>query len=349
MNVTELYNKEFKKLQSLGIDYNNFHNKSILITGVCGLIGSYLVDFLMYLNNRGLNCKIYGIGRNSEKGKKRFMKYWENDLFEFVQYDINDQLNLNIDKINYVVHLASKTHPKDYSINPIETITTNVIGTYNMLNFAKEHDCDRFVFASSCEIYGENRGDVEKFNEKYCGYIDCNTLRAGYPESKRCGEALCQAFLTQKNLDVVIPRFSRIFGPTMLMSDTKALSQFIKNGLNHENIVLKSNGEQYYSYMYVADAVSALLAIILNGKSGEAYNISDENNDIKLKDLARIIAEVTGTKVVFELPDEIERRGYSKATKSRLDNSKIKEIGWKKMYSIDDGIINTINIMKNEN
>ncbi len=344
----ELYIKEFESLRRLEIDYNKLHNKSILITGVCGLIGRYLVDFLMYLNSKGLNCKVYGIGTSLEKGKKCFFRYWDNDYFEFVQFDINDELELDTGKINYIIHLASKTHPKDYSTKPIETIKTNVIGTYNMLNFAVKHCCDRFAFASSCEIYGENRGDVERFNEKYCGYIDCNTLRAGYPESKRCGETLCQAFSSQKGIDIVIPRFSRTFGPTMLMTDTKALSQFIKNGLNKENIILKSFGEQYYSYTYVADAVSALLIIILNGKSGEAYNISSLNNDIKLKDLAEIIAKETGTKVVFQLPDDIEKRGYSTVTKSRMDSSKLCEIGWKSIYSIDDGIKETIKIMEEQ-
>lgn len=94
------------------------------------------------------------------------------------------------------------------------------------------------------------------FDEDYCGFINCNTLRAGYPESKRCGEALCQAYIRQKGLDIVIPRLTRSYGPTMLMSDSKAVSQFIKKGLAGEDIVLKSKGNQYYSYTYVADAVS---------------------------------------------------------------------------------------------
>ena len=128
-----------------------------------------------------------------------------------------------------------------------------------MLEFAYSHHALRCVFASSNEIYGENRGDIEKFPESYCGYINCNTLRAGYPESKRCGEALCQAYIQQKGLDIVIPRLTRSYGPTLLKSDTKALSQFLRKALLGEDIVLKSAGTQYYSYLYVADSVSGLL------------------------------------------------------------------------------------------
>lgn len=199
---------------------------------------------------------------------------------------------------------------------------------------------------SSVEIYGENRGDVEKFTENYLGYIDCNTLRAGYPESKRAGEALCQAYIRQKQLDIVIPRLSRTFGPTMLKSDSKALSQFLKNGIAGEDIVLKSEGTQFYSYTYVADAVTGLLFCLLLGENGQAYNIADDSCDITLRELAALIAESAGTQVCFELPDETERAGYSKATKAVMDGSKIESLGWKPLYHMQNGIEETMKILK---
>lgn len=194
------------------------------------------------------------------------------------------------------------------------------------MEFAVEHQAARFCFASSNEIYGENRGDAEFFDENYCGYINANTLRAGYPESKRCGEALCQAYKFQKKLDIVIMRLTRSYGPTMLMSDTKAISQFIKKAIAGENIVLKSAGMQLYSYTYVADAVSGLLTILLKGESGEAYNIAEEHGDIMLKDLAALIAKHGGKEVVFEIPDSIEASGYSTVTKARLDGHKLMKL-----------------------
>ena len=215
-----------------------------------------------------------------------------------------------------------------------------------MLTFAVEHNVARFVFASSNEIYGENRGDVELFKEDYCGYINCNTLRAGYPESKRCGEALCQAYIFQKGLDIIIARLTRSYGPTMIMSDTKAVSQFIKKGMSNEDIILKSDGTQFFSYTYMADAVSGLLWAQSSAACGEAYNIADVSGDIMLKDLAQIIANKIGKNVIFELPDVIEAAGYSKATKARLCGEKLKKLGWKSKYDIKTGIERTLDILK---
>jgi nucleoside-diphosphate-sugar epimerase len=344
-----LYNIDIINIAGLDLPWDKLQNKSILISGGSGLVGSFLIDVIMKRNEHGMNCKVYTLGRNTEKAEYRFAYYRNNKLFKFISHDINNPLCISIDNVDYVLHMASNTHPFAYATDPIGTVTTNIIGTNNMLDFAVSHKATRFAFVSSNEIYGENRGDLELFDEHYCGYIDSNTMRAGYPESKRCGEALCQAYKKQKNLNVVVPRLTRSYGPTMLMSDTKAISQFIIKGIAREEIVLKSPGAQYYSYTYVSDAVAGLLTVLLKGINGEAYNIADQKSDIRLKDLANIIAEISGTKVVFDLPTDVETIGYSTATKARLDGSKLKELGWKMEYDIVEGVERTIEILRNVN
>ena len=341
---SKLYIDDIERLTKVNLSFDKLKNKKILITGASGLIGSFFIDTIMYLNETNdFNCHIYAVGLS--KINKRFSNYDNNKCFTYISHDVNKSLKIK-EKSDYVVHLASNTHPVLYATKPISTITTNVIGTKNMLDYAVKCKAKRFIFASSNEIYGENRGDVELFNEDYCGYINSNTLRAGYPESKRCGEALCQAYIEEKKLDVVIARFTRTYGPTMLKEDSKAISQFISKAMNNEDIVLKSKGNQYYSFTYVYDAVYGLFTVLLNGECGEAYNISNIDSDITLADLAKIIAKVVGRKVVFEIPNEIENKGFSKATKARLDNKKISQIGYKPIYDIRNGVEQTISILK---
>lgn len=350
MNIYEnaLYQEDIDLGVSLDIPWEKLQNKSIMISGSTGLIGSFLIDVILEKNNKdNLNCTIFALGRNQERALQRFSKHQNDPHLVFIQYNVQLPLLIDdIDVVDYVLHLASNTHPVLYATDPIGTITTNIIGLQNMLDFAVKHEATRFLFSSSNEIYGENRGDVDLFSEDYCGYIDCNTLRAGYPESKRCGEALCQAYKAQKGLDVIIARVTRSYGPTMNMSDTKAVSQFLKKGVSGENIVLKSDGTQYYSYTYMADAASGLLWALLSGSNGEAYNIADVHSDIMLKDLAGIIASFSGKEVVFEIPDSVESAGYSKATKARLDGCKLQRLGWKPKYDIKSGVERTLEILK---
>ena len=260
-------------------------------------------------------------------------------MFNKFEFDIH---------FDYIIHAASNTHPKQYSTNPVGTIATNVIGLNNILDYSIAHKPNKILMMSSVEIYGENKGDVDLFDENYLGYINCNTVRAGYPESKRVCEALCQAYISQYDMNIVIGRLSRIYGPTMLADDSKALAQFIKNAVNGEDIILKSEGNQLFSYIYVADAVSAMMTLLTNGANGEAYNISDEKSNIKLKDLAKILSRYNNKEVKFELPDEVERKVYSTATKALMDSKKINELGWRANYSIEDGLLETINILKSD-
>ena len=318
------------------------------------MIGKWMIDLLM----EQTDCKVVLFGRSEETAKSRFAaEHWESGRLQFVQWDPSHPTPL-VDKahgayleqaartplphsIDYIIHLASNTHPVAYATDPVSTIVMNVNATKELLDLAVEKK-SRFVYASSVEIYGQNRGDCEKFKEDYCGYINCNTLRAGYPESKRCGEALCQAYIKQYGVDVVIPRIARVYGPTLLKDDTKALSQFIHNALEGKDIVLKSEGKQHFSYLHVADAVSGILTVMLKGECGKAYNIADEKSDITLRDLATLIAAQCGRKVIFDLPTASESAGFSPAILARLDNEHLISLGWSAQYAIADGIAETV-------
>lgn len=343
------YQQEINRVVALPLPWEKLSGKTIMLSGATGMIGKCMIDVFMLYNETvarpGSEVCVIALSRNEAKARERYASYWDKDFFSYLSCDVNKEIP-ECGNVDYIIHAASNTHPIQYSEDSIGTITSNIIGTKNLLDYAVSHGAEQFCFVSSVEVYGENRGDVEKFDEKYLGYIDCNTLRAGYPESKRLGETLCNAYKQTYGLDYTIPRLSRIYGPTMLLSDTKAISQFIKKAVAGENIVLKSEGTQKYSYTFVTDAVSGILYTILCGKTGEAYNVADAESDVMLKDLAGYLADVAGVKVVFELPDEKERRGYSTATKAMLDASKLEALGWKSQVHMAEGLKCTVEAIR---
>lgn len=344
----EIYQHDIESVANFE-ELNKLTGSKFLITGATGMIASVIIDILMYYNNTIIDSSkgihIIAVSRNEAKARERFAAYWDSGFFTYLSQDISQYLP-ELGDVDYILHAASNTHPRAYATDPIGTITANVTGTYELLSYAAEHHCRRFLCFSSVEIYGENRKDVDKFDESYLGYIDCNTVRAGYPESKRLSESLCNAFAAQKGQDFVIGRFSRVYGPTMGQEDSKAIAQFIRRAAAGEDIVLKSEGNQLYSYTYVVDAAAAALYLLLYGKSGEAYNVADEKSEITLKELAQILADAAGSKVIFELPDAVERAGYSTATKALLDTGKITALGWRASTPIKEGLEKTVRILR---
>lgn len=346
MRDSTLYRKDLTYALSQGIDLENLHGKRILITGATGMIGVCLIDLLMtYSSQSGHPVFILAFARNEEKMREKFADYLSEKNFSYLIGDINQGMPQIDDKVDIIIHAASNSHPVAYAEDPIGTIKTNVFGLDYLLDYAAKKKIRRFVFLSSIEIYGENNTGRDRFTESDCGYINCNTLRAGYPESKRVGEALCQAYRKKYGIDIVIARLSRTYGPTMQPDDSKVISQFIRRAANREDIILKSDGKTRYSYIYVVDAVTAILTVLAKGVDGEAYNVADSRSETSILDLAKMIAGQSGTEIVFEKPDDVEKAGYSNVWKSLMDEGKLNDLGWQPLTDLAEGIEKTIRCM----
>ena len=312
--------------------------KRVLITGATGLIGVHLIDVLMRLGQ----VRVIAVGRNKEKARERLGEYFEHPDFTFLEQDVMDSFPEEL-TADIIIPLASNTHPLAYSKYPVETVLINVKGAENALTLAQKNGAT-VLYPSTVEVYGSSDGK-ESFSESDTGRLNLATSRACYTESKRVSEALCQSYLSEYGVESKIIRLPRVFGPTMLGADTKASSQFIIKSLRGENVVLKSKGDQFFSYCYVSDAVAAILFILLHGKTGEAYNLSSSECDIRLRDFARICAEFKGKQVVFDLPSDAESRGYSIADRAILDSSRLKALGFTPKYDIKEAIERTIAVL----
>lgn len=332
-----LYQEDLKNILSVK-NIEQIRGKSFLITGATGMVGVMLIDALMAIGD----VKVYAVGRNKEKCQARLGEYFERPNFIFIEQDVcfpfDDKL-----QVDYIIPAASNTHPLAYAQYPIETIMINIKGVEHALNLAT-HCGATVIYTSTNEIYGNAIAD-EVFTEDYNGRLNLSNARSCYNESKRVSEAMCQAYISERGVNVKIVRLCRVFGPTMLESDSKASSQFLKKAMAGEDIILKSKGDQYFSYIYVADAVAGLFHVLLNGEMGIAYNVSSEKTNVHLKEFAQLCADWNAKRVVFDLPSEIESQGFSIATQAILDNTRLKSIGFTPMYEMKDAIDRTIQIL----
>ncbi len=347
-NNTNYQNELAQYVKNLPV-LNSYSGKTVIVTGCCGLIGTYIVDLLMKKNEiDNAKIRVIGIDFSLERETERFSEYHSSPYYRFILHNVNLPLEYIGEDADYIIHAASNTSPINYGQKPVETISANVIGTYMLLEYAKTYNIKRFLFCSSVEIYGQNRGDIEDFNEAYSGYIDCNTARACYPAGKRAAEAMCASYYSEYNVEYVTARIGRYFGPTVIMGDTKAPTQFIMNGLNKENIIMKSSGTQMFSWGYVGDCAAGLLFMLIKGKAGEVYNIADPTSKAMLKEFSGCVSEAAGTKLEFIEQNSKELAGYSKITKATLDVSKLESLGYKSTYNYKEGIKKTLEYLSSQ-
>lgn len=323
----------------------SFKGSSFFVSGAGGLIGSYLVCLIIEANRQlGLGIRVAAVDRNAEL-LKRFSEDGGN-LVTCYNLDVCTD-SLPEGRYDYVIHAASNTSPVDYATKPIDTIWTNVYGAKALMDLSIRSNARRFLFCSSVEAYGRNNGDIDKFAESYSGYVDCNTVRAGYPASKRCVEALCNAYAAEHaDFDFVIARIGRFYGPTVVPGDTKAPSQFIGNAVRGEDIVLKSDGTQLFSWGYVGDCATALLTLLMKGEKGGAYNVADPESCAMLKDFAQCAADVANAKLSFVPQSQVESAAYSKITKATMDTGKLESLGWHAVHHLADGISRTVRYIR---
>lgn len=331
--MTDLEREDIESIARMPIGWERLKNKTVLIAGGTGFLGGFLIDVFRYRNEVfGDNIRVLALSRHPRENERNIV-YLRRDICEKIETD---------EAVSFVLHLASNTHPRQYASDPVGTIAANVFGCYRLLELAREKRAERFLLASSVEIYGA--GHTGELREEDCGYIDSNTARAGYNEAKRVSESLCASYAAQYGVSYVIARLARCFGADR-KEDSKALAQFMRNALNGRDVELTSKGGQRFSYCYVADAAGGILKALLDGKDGEAYNVSGEDEGKTLGDYARLIAAEAGREAVFRLGPNANL-GVSAADRAIVNCDKLKALGWKPLYPVSEGIVRTMRIYR---
>lgn len=326
--------EDYNRLLENNSNIKKFYGKTILITGATGLVGSMLVRFLLYCNERiNLNIKVIALIRNREKADKIFANYSSKKL-QYIIADLKkDKIRVNND-IDYIIHAAAVTNSRLLIKSPVNALETAINGTEQILKLATKKKVKSIVYLSSMEIYGQPSSS-DKITEDKLGYIDLSNPRSGYPESKRLCESLCIAYSTQYNLNVKIARLAQTFGAGVLPEENRVFAQFAKSIINGENIVLHTNGNSEGNYVYVSDVIDAIFLLLLKGEKGQAYNVVNEQNHMTIRKMADLVIDNFGSKnqkVKIDIPKE--NMGYASEVHMQLSAQKLMKLGWKPSYNL---------------
>lgn len=327
-------------------DRNQLFHKTFYIAGAAGLIGSCLIDTLLYANRTvDADITVYAVGRNMERLKERFSYAAGSSRLHLIEQDVMEPLKLQ-PYTDYIIHGASNAYPAAFRRYPAETIMSNVLGTEHLLKFSASQKDSRLLYISSGEVYGEGYADEKGYKEEELGYVDSMCTRSCYPNGKRTAETLCMAYREEFKVDTVVVRPCHTYGPNMTEADNRANAQFIREALSGRDIVMYSRGENIRSYCYVGDCVSALLTVLLKGIAGNAYNIANKHAICTIAQFAEEVARQTGTHVVYKIPDEVEKKEQTGIMHAVLNSEKLEALGWNGKYSVPEGIRHTLKVLK---
>lgn len=334
---------DLKSILQQNIKFEKFKNKKILITGATGMLASYYMYTLMYLNDvLHYNIKIYALVRNNEKLKNITDYEKRKDIIPVIQ-DVCDAIDID-ENLDYIIHMASSANPSTIITNPIGIINANIKGTLNVLECAKRRNAE-VIFTSTREVYGEMNENKKEIKENDMGVLNNLELRSCYPESKRMAENIIVSYAYQFGIEYKIARIAHSYGPGMIIeNDGRIMSDLIYNVVKGENIVLKSKGEAKRAFCYILDATTALLRITIDENKNQVYNVANEKEEISIRDLAYLLKEKYKEKnidVIFEIKDNNNQ--YVKFKRTKLNTDKLEKLGWKPIVNLEEGIYRTVN------
>lgn len=339
------------EITSADLPWSEFRDKSVLITGAGGFIGYYLVLTLLARNDLyNDNVKAVALVRNEERARAKFGSLLDRGDISLCVQDVSDKITCQ--RCDYVIHAASQASNIQFETDPVGTINANLLGTANVLDFARASKSRASLIISSLKVYGALYNGKSSISEEDTGYVDFTSYKNCYAVGKRASETLAASYSRQYDMNIKIARPSYIYGASSL-NDDRVWAQFIANIVKGENILLKSNGAANRSFCYVSDTVTALLCILLKGENVQPYNIAYEKSDTTIRNFARTACEVFPERNIslsFANPsDEAEPVSAASPlsqTPEIMDSARLRALGWKPQVDLKEGIRRAVNILE---
>ena len=308
--------------------------KKILVTGGAGFLGSHLCDRLVAQGHHVLCVDNYFTG-----SKKNIEHLLDHKNFEVLRQDVCFPLYVEVDEI---YNLACPASPFYYQWDPIQTMKTSVLGSYNLLGLAKRTGA-KILQASTSEVYGDPK--VHPQTEDYWGNVNPIGIRSCYDEGKRAAETLFMDYYRVHDVKAKIVRIFNTYGPRMATNDGRVVSNFIVQALQGKDITIYGDGQQTRSFCYVDDLLDGMMAMMNHTDDDFIGPVNIGNpGEFTMWELAHKVIELTGSKSqILQMPlpqdDPKQRRPNISQAKSMLK--------WEPTINLEQGLIKTIDYFRN--
>lgn len=337
---TAVVQQDLDSICSDSLDWSLLEGKSVLIIGANSMIGTYVVYTLMHLVLKfDMDISVIASSRNQQSAKELFGCFEGNSHFTQLIQDVCLPLTYT-KKVDYIFHLAGNASPYYIMHYPVDIMRSNIIGMFNVLEYAREREITKIIFGSTREVYGANLNE-DSLTETSFGQIDCLESRSCYPESKRAVETLCKSYSVQYGVHFNTVRIAHAYGPGIkLKNDGRVMADFLDCVAEGKDIKLNSLGEALRAFCYISDAITGLMRVLLYGKEDEAYNLANETEEISVRNLATLLVSMVPEKqlsVIYPC-HEIQRKAYCSYKRVRLNVEKLIKLGWRPTVSLKQGL-----------
>jgi UDP-glucuronate decarboxylase len=337
--------------KGLGDLAKKIEDSTFLITGGAGFLGSWVCDTIIQNAGRVICADNYDSG-----SRKNIEHLFDNPDFSLIKQDIAEPLEID-SGIDYIIHMASVASPGLYQKKMIETLDSNLIGTRNLLELAKEKNARGFLFTSTSEVYGHPKEEwidaglvPYPFPEDYYGYVNSFGPRCMYDEGKRGAEAYCYSYINKHQLPIRIARIFNTYGPRLDIEGTslygRALIKFVDQALKNKDFTIYGGGEQTRAFCYVTDQIEGLLRLLLTeglGKDEILMNIGNGSEEKSILKLTDIIKDLTGSKSGRDLDSPADYNIEDDPRRRRPDTSKARGlIGFEPKVKLEEGLLRAI-------
>lgn len=331
---------------------HHLEGTTLLVSGGSGFLGTYIVGVVKFLNEKILHnpCHVISVDNFITGSRNNLNEDQRDKNITYITADVTKPLMIK-EKVDFIIHAAGIASPVYYQNFPLETIDVAILGTRNLLEYAKENENFKsFLFTSSSEIYGDPFPEFIPTPETYKGNVSSIGPRSCYDESKRLAETICMTYFKRHNIPVKIVRPFNIFGPGMKSNDYRVVPNFIIQGLKGDTLTVHDKGTQTRTFCYVSDAVVAIFKVLLSDKNGEVFNIGNDRNEISIVDLVKVMVPLFDNKVEMQLVNYPDTYPTDEPSRRCPDITKIRNmLQFQPEIDLETGLKRTISWFRDNN